>query len=181
MVFVIQLKWKFLEKRMINKAFLSLGSNIGIRIDNLNNAINFLDKYSIEVLKKSSIYKSSPMYNLNQDFFYNMIIEVRTTLLPFELLKNIKKIEKNMGRELSVNENMPRIIDIDILTYKNIEINSKKLVIPHNKLSERKFVLLPWEEVAPNYYISSLGKTVKQLLDALDDISEVEKIEKELV
>jgi 2-amino-4-hydroxy-6-hydroxymethyldihydropteridine diphosphokinase len=167
---------------MTNRIFLSLGSNIGNKLQNLNNAINALEENdNINIVIKSDIYKTSPMYNLDQNDFYNMVIEITTKLSPSELLGMIKFIELKLGRQLSLKRNMPRLIDIDILTFNDIVLNTKTLTIPHGKLSERRFVLLPWEEIASNFYIPKLKKQVKDILKSLYDNYEVVKLKKELI
>ena len=167
---------------MNSNVFLSLGSNIGDKIHNLTSAIEALNENnSINILIKSNIYKTSPMYNNNQTDFYNMIIKIGTSLSPSELLGMIKFIELKLGRKTSKRRNMPRVIDIDILTFNDEELNTEVLTIPHQRLYERKFVLLPWEEIAPDYYISQLRKRVKELLRDIDDDNKIKILKKELI
>jgi len=167
---------------MNNNVFLSLGSNIDNKVQNLNNAIRALNENNcINILMKSSIYKTSPMYNDRQNDFYNMVIKIETNLYPSELLGFVKFFELKLGRKISKIRNMPRLIDIDILTFNDYELRSEALTIPHEKLFERKFVLLPWEEIAPDHYIPSLKMSVKDLLNNINDSNEVIMLEKELI
>ena len=107
------------------------------------------------------------MYNKNQRDFYNMVIEIETTLLPNKLLNYLKGIEKKMGRETTKKRNLPRIIDIDILSYSDQSISTETLTIPHKKLDERLFVLKPWNDIDPDFLVPKLNKKVKQILKVL--------------
>ncbi len=152
----------------MNKVFLGLGSNLGNKLENLKKSITRISLNDhIEILSRSNIYESKPMYNLKQDDFLNMVVEIETNFEPFDLLKYIKNIEILLGRSLNQKHNYPRFIDIDILDYENHLINSPELTIPHPKLFERMFVLKPWSEISPNYVINN-GKTVKDLMLLLD-------------
>ena len=152
----------------MHKVFLSLGSNLGDKLENLNNAITKISlNEHIKISLCSNIYQSKPMYNLNQDDFLNMVIEIETNFRPIELMKYIKDIEILLGRSLDQKHNYPRIIDIDILDYENQFFNTPELTIPHPKLFERMFVLKPWSEISPDYVINN-GKTIKDLMLLLD-------------
>tara|TARA_Y100001970_G_scaffold73111_1_gene92720 strand:- start:281 stop:778 length:498 start_codon:yes stop_codon:yes gene_type:complete len=152
----------------MHKVFLSLGSNLGDKLENLNNAITKISlNEHIKISSCSNIYQSKPMYNLNQDDFLNMVIEIETNFRPLELMKYIKDIEILLGRSLDQKHNYPRIIDIDILDYENQLFNTPELTIPHPKLFERMFVLKPWSEISPDYVINN-GKTIKDLMLLLD-------------
>ena len=152
----------------MHKVFLSLGSNLGDKLENLNNAITKISlNEHIKISSCSNIYQSKPMYNLNQDDFLNMVIEIETNFRPIELMKYIKDIEILLGRSLDQKHNYPRVIDIDILDYENQLFNTPELTIPHPKLFERMFVLKPWCEISPDYVINN-GKTIKDLMLLLD-------------
>ena len=153
--------------------YLGLGTNIGDKYNNLVATIKRIDQHPhIWVTNSSFIYESEPMYNLNQDKFYNMAIEIETNLVPIELLNYIKQIELNLGRKNTNLKNSPRIIDIDILAYKNLHINSKILTVPHPLIAERKFVIKPWNDIAPNFIIPGLETRVCDLLNSTVDISD---------
>ena len=152
----------------MHKVFLSLGSNLGDKLENLNNAITKISlNEHIKISSCSNIYQSKPMYNLNQDDFLNMVIEIETNFRPIELMKYIKDIEILLGRSFDQKHNYPRVIDIDILDYENQLFNTPELTIPHPKLFERMFVLKPWSEISPDYVINN-GKTIKDLMLLLD-------------
>ena len=161
---------------MENVSYLSLGTNIGDKLDNLKCAINHLSSCeNINVIEKSYIYESEPLYNLNQDKFFNIVLKIRTSLLPLELLSSCQKIEKNMGRQIETKKNSPRIIDIDILLYNKEKINTKQLVIPHADMLNRKFVLLPLYDVDPNIILSN-NKNIKDILTVVNDSSNIVKL-----
>ncbi|MGE5574853.1 MAG: 2-amino-4-hydroxy-6-hydroxymethyldihydropteridine diphosphokinase [Ignavibacteria bacterium] len=154
------------------KAYVSFGSNIGDREANIRRAIGFL-KQRTNLIKTSSIYETKPMYFENQEQFLNCVTEIDTELKPIELLGFLKNVEKQMGRK-EAERNGPRIIDIDILFYGNHIINENTLAIPHPKIQERAFVLVPFAEIEPNFFHPKLKKNISRLLSELKyDKSEV--------
>ena len=163
----------------MNKVFLSLGTNIASRKANLAKAINMLSQIkNILIASKSSLYKTNPLYNCNQNHFLNQVIEIYTSLAPKKLLKEIKSIEALMGRDIKNGHNMPRIIDIDILTFENISLSSKDLTLPHPRILERKFVLMPWQEIAPDYILDGQTLSIKELYNnSLRNIFKNQKVE----
>lgn len=144
--------------------YLSLGSNLGNRQDNLNKALELLSQ-RLKVEKVSSIYDTEPVGNIEQPRFLNLACQVYTTLAPMELLALAKGIELKLGRTLG-RANAPRPIDIDILLYGDQVIETPELVIPHPRLTERAFVLIPLAEIAPDLVHPVNGKTVKELMKA---------------
>ena len=137
---------------MNNNVYIGLGSNIGDKMKNLINAINYLKiNKNIIINKTSSIYVTDPKYFIKQNNFHNMVLSLSTDLEPLDLLDYTQSIEKKMGRKKSSKKNRPRIIDIDILAYNSIELNLNNLVIPHPSISERKFILVPFNEISPNF------------------------------
>ena len=157
----------------MNNVLLSLGSNLGKRKQNIQNCIDSLNNSeNIKVVGISSLYESSPMYNLNQEDFINCVIEIETFLKPLELLKYNQLIEKDMGRVRDSTRNQPRKIDIDILTYNNEIVDEKKLKIPHPRIGERKFVLKPLFELKGNISIPGNVKKIEDLIKELDKNSD---------
>ncbi|MAJ44219.1 MAG: 2-amino-4-hydroxy-6-hydroxymethyldihydropteridine diphosphokinase [Candidatus Marinimicrobia bacterium] len=149
-------------------AFLGLGSNVGNRLLNLSNSILKLKNIGIKIEIESPIYKTTPMYKLNQNNFYNQVIKINTDFKPNELLEQVKQIELKMGRNLNAEKNSKRIIDIDILTFGNFIIKTNDLKIPHPLLHERQFVLQPWRDIAEEYIVVGYKKSVNQLLLSLN-------------
>ena len=144
--------------------YLSLGSNLGNRQDNLNKALELLSQ-RLKVEKVSSTYDTEPVGNIEQPRFLNLACQVYTTLAPMELLALAIGIELKLGRTLG-RANAPRPIDIDILLYGDQVIETPELVIPHPRLTERAFVLIPLAEIAPDLVHPVNGKTVKELMKA---------------
>ncbi len=129
--------------------YLGLGSNLGDRQANIEKAIHLLNEKGIEVLKQSTLIETDPVGGPPQGKFLNAAIEVKTQLSPQELLQQLKTIEKKMGRVKTVHHG-PRPIDIDILIYDDVKIETEELTIPHPKIFEREFVLKPLREIAPH-------------------------------
>jgi len=129
----------------LNSIYLSLGSNIGDKADNLKTAIKKLSQI-LEIKKISSIYETEPLLHQNQDNFLNIIAEVSYSQKAENLLINIKDIEKKMGREATFRFG-PRIIDIDIIFFNCQEINEDNLTIPHKEWKNRLFVIAPLYEI----------------------------------
>lgn len=131
--------------------YLSLGSNLGNKSNNINKAIDFLRKLpKIDVLKTSKIIETEPYGKTDQPNFLNCVVEISTTLTPHELLHQCLNIEKIMGRKRTEKWG-PRIIDIDVLFYKDKVIRTTNLVIPHPEIEKRLFVLRPLSEIASNF------------------------------
>lgn len=159
------------------RIFLGLGSNMGNRYQNLKNGIIMLHEHPhIWVTDKSHVYQSPPMYRVDQDEFYNMVVEIDTNLIPVDLLNEIKNIEKKAGRLLERKKNMPRTLDIDILAIGDLQIHSGLLEIPHGGISERIFVLKPWNDIAPNFVVPGQNAMVSEILENTDDDSDVRMV-----
>ena len=139
-------------------SFLSLGSNLGERLDHLSKAITALaNQPKIKVLKVSSVYQTKPVGGPEQDDYLNAVVKIQTELSALELLDVTQSIENNEGRIREVRWG-PRTLDIDVLTYDDLISADEKLTLPHPRISERAFVLVPFFEIDPQATISGLGK-----------------------
>jgi len=146
------------------KVYLSLGSNMGNRQENLDWALDLLSQ-RVRLGKVSSIYETEPIGNINQPRFLNIVCEAYTRLDPTQLLALAKVIETKMGRTGKSNDSRP--IDVDILFYGDQVVDTPELVIPHPLLHERAFVLIPLAEIAPELVHPVMGKTVMELKKTL--------------
>ncbi|MBW0496043.1 hypothetical protein O181_035758 [Austropuccinia psidii MF-1] len=164
-------KFKNQSSASNNIVYLSLGSNLGHRVKNINQAINSLcspiqnNGAGALLLNSSFIYQSIPMYLKNQPLFLNTTCKISTPLSPWELLNTIKKIERDQGRKLENSiRNGPRPIDIDILFFNSQIISHDNLSIPHLSISEREFVLRPLNDIAPNLIHPKLQLSISSIL-----------------
>ena len=147
----------------MKNVFLSLGSNIGEREAQLAEAIQRLEAAGVQVVRKSSVYETEPQDLPDQPWFLNLVLEVETRLSPIQLLTTIQAIEESMGRKRDVPKG-PRTIDIDILLYGVAIVETKDLQIPHPRLAQRRFVLEPLAELAPDLNHPQSGRAMHELL-----------------
>ncbi|NHZ85681.1 MAG: 2-amino-4-hydroxy-6-hydroxymethyldihydropteridine diphosphokinase [Planctomycetia bacterium] len=161
---------------MSEKIYLSLGSNIGDREANLAGAITILGNYQENSeLRSASFFSSEPLFNTDQPVFLNTVVELTTTFTPFEFLDEIKNIERLLGRPNKHEKNAPRTIDIDILIFGESFLETAELTIPHPGIPYRRFVLVPLNELVPNYIIPGWNISIKRLLNRCTDQSKVLK------
>jgi 2-amino-4-hydroxy-6-hydroxymethyldihydropteridine diphosphokinase len=155
-------------------AYISLGSNLGDRAGNLLLGIRGMLDANLEVIRLSQIYETKAVETFAQPAFLNMVAELRGSTLPHpeELLARLLRIEYSLGRTREVVM-APRTIDLDLLLYANETSDTQFLTLPHPRLHRRRFVLVPLNELAPALVHPELNKTISELLEELDDDSDV--------
>ena len=146
--------------------YLALGSNMGNRLSNLKAAVLNLTP-QMTVKQKSSIYETPPWGFTEQDAFLNQVVKVTTYLEPEPLLRHLKRMETALGRVPNF-QNGPRVIDIDILFFDKMIINTPPLVVPHPRLHERAFVLVPLAEIEPDFVHPILQRPINKILEDVD-------------
>ena len=150
---------------------LGLGANLGDPVAQLSHAVDLLGGV-VEVLGVSRVYRSEPVGHRGQPDFFNLVVHGRTSLPPVALLRTVLELERAMGRVRDF-PNSPRIIDIDLLAYGERVVDTPELVLPHPRMAERAFVLLPLAEVAPGWRHPLRGRTARELLQ---EASRLERI-----
>ena len=159
------------------RVFLSLGSNLGDRRALIRSGLKMLAGAGVKVLQVSSLYRTEPVDLRSQPWFINCAAEVETKLSPRELLRVLKSTERALGRRRSTPKG-PRPIDIDILLYENVVVRSPALAIPHARMRDRRFVLVPLREIAPRLLHPATGQTVSAMVRETADASKVVRLKK---
>lgn len=155
--------------------YIALGTNVGEREANLLQALQLLPESGVQIKRVSSIYETEPVDYLEQEWFLNAVLEAQTELDALDLLSALRIIETRMGSKKAFAKG-PRKIDLDILLYGNESIDTPELQVPHPRMLERKFVLIPLAEIAPNLRHPSWKSGVAHLLAATPDHSAVKKL-----
>ena len=148
----------------VKRAYLSLGSNLGKPDKNLEQALALLENNEIRVVARSSIYETEPQDVVDQPWFLNMAVACETRLFPLQLLAATRKVEREMGRVRRVPRG-PRIIDIDILLFGSAVIDTPRLTIPHPRMLDRRFVLEPLLEIAPDLHHPVTKRPLRESLN----------------
>jgi 2-amino-4-hydroxy-6-hydroxymethyldihydropteridine diphosphokinase len=153
----------------VTQAYLSAGSNLGNRKENLEFALKAIAKQNT-ILRVSSIFETEPVGYLDQPWFLNLAVEIETVSAPLELLRECQRIEKSGGR-VRTFLNAPRTLDVDILLFGELAMSDPELVIPHPRMRERRFVLEPLAQIAPDRVHPILKKTIRAILADCPDTS----------
>ena len=155
--------------------YLCLGSNKGDRCRLIEQAVSLLNlSENIKLIRTSALYETEPWGIKNQDWFLNMIAEIKTDLSPEDLLIKCQNIEKTLGRNREKETRWgERSIDIDIIFYDNLISQSELLTVPHPRMHERAFVLIPLMELIPDFVHPVLNKTISDIYDSLEDVEDI--------
>jgi 2-amino-4-hydroxy-6-hydroxymethyldihydropteridine diphosphokinase len=156
----------------MNTAYFLVGGNIGNRENNISLAINLINQNIGKIVRKSSMYQTAPWGNKEQPDFLNQVLQIKTKLNAGQCMEQILIIENKIGRVRTI-KNAPRAIDIDILFYNDEVINSPNLTVPHPQIEKRRFVLIPMNELSPNFMHPVLHKSINYLLSTCTDPLEV--------
>ena len=159
---------------MKKTAHLGLGSNLGDRAAHLEQALEALSAAGLTLLRRSSLYATEPVGFAPQHWFLNCVVEAETELMPRQLLRATQEVERSLGRRRMVR-NGPRAVDVDILLYGSTVVSMPDLEIPHPRMAERRFVLVPLREIAAGLRHPTLRRSVAELLAATPDRSEVRR------
>ena len=155
------------------RAYLGLGGNIGNVKENMQEALRLLQaNNAVKLIKQSSYYETAPVGFEQQEWFINIVIEIETGLPPYELLELCNKVEHQLKRERLIRWG-PRTIDIDILLYEGFKSNEPKLIVPHPRMQERAFVMIPLLEIAPDLKIK--GQSLKEIVNHISN-QEIRKL-----
>ncbi len=154
--------------------YISLGSNLGDRAAQIARAVKALAAAGVRIARKSSLYSTEPVDVRTQSWFLNCVLEAETDLMPRQLLHVLQEVERSLGRKKLVRRG-PRAIDIDLLLYGTSVVRAPELEVPHPRMAERRFVLVPLVELAPMLRHPTLRKTVAELLAETRDRSSVRR------
>ncbi len=154
----------------MHRAYIGIGSNMGDKQANCENGIAVLaDGTNTTVKARSLFYRTEPMYVADQDWFVNAVVQIETVLDPDELLDVLQSVQRLAGRNHDAVRFGPRLLDMDILFYDDRVIQTQRMVVPHPRLHERRFVLQPLCDISPDMVHPVLKKDMKTLLDSLAD------------
>ncbi len=149
---------------MTKTVYLGLGSNIGDRANHLRRALEQLEASDLRIVRTSPVYETEPVEYTKQPWFLNQVAEAQTELFPLQLLARTARVERELGRVRGIAKG-PRVIDIDVLFFGRAIVRTAKLKIPHPGIAERRFVLIPLADLAPDLRHPGTRKTVREMLE----------------
>jgi 2-amino-4-hydroxy-6-hydroxymethyldihydropteridine diphosphokinase len=149
---------------VIKTVYLGLGSNIGDREEHLRRAVEELQGPDLRIVRLSPLYETEPMEYTQQPWFVNLVAEAETELFPMQLLARLGRVERALGRVRGIPKG-PRVIDIDILFFGRAVVRTAKLEVPHPRIAERRFVLAPLADLAPDLRHPGSRKTIREMLE----------------
>ena len=153
--------------------YISVGSNLGSKLENCQKGVEALIRSgSTSLIKQSGIYKTDPVGYKDQDWFVNYVIKIETNLDPFQLWRELEDIQRKTGRVHNPIRYGPRMLDLDIILYDDMVINSPELIIPHPRMHKRRFVLKPICDIDPQIVHPVIEKDMQYLLDTLNDVEQ---------
>ena len=153
----------------MHSAYISVGSNLGDKLENCQRGVASLTRHGCEVTAQSGIYRTEPVDYLDQDWFINYVVQIETQLQPLQLLAALQTIQRESGRGSDEIRFGPRILDLDIILYDTITFNTSQLIIPHPRMHKRRFVLQPLCDIDPTLIHPVLKMDMQSLLNSLDD------------
>ena len=159
----------------MKRAYLSLGSNLGDRRANIRQALGRLEAQGVRAVRVSSLYKTEPVGYKAQPWFLNCVAEIETDLMPLQLLRRCRAVERELGRRPGLRGG-PRPIDLDILLYERAVVQLPEVTVPHPRMAERRFVLVPLNELAAQVRHPVTQQTVADMLHETADHSQVVKL-----
>jgi 2-amino-4-hydroxy-6-hydroxymethyldihydropteridine diphosphokinase len=160
----------------MKSVYLLLGTNLGDRFDNLEKAVQLLAQQTGEVTQKSAVYETAPWGVNDQPPFLNQVVNLQTEMAPDVLLEKVLDIEQQLGRK-RLRKWGERLIDIDILYFEDMIINAERLQVPHPELHNRRFTLVPLQEIAPDFIHPIFAQTTTELLEECPDKLEVKQVQ----
>jgi len=163
-------------RKSLHRVYLSIGSNLGNRTENLEQSVSLVEQAIGPARQMSAVYESEAWGFLSENRFYNMCMEVETTLPPYEVMHHLLQIEDRMGRERSADGYQDRTIDLDLLFYDDLVMDTPDLVLPHPGIPERRFVLVPLAEIAQGFIHPVLNISVAELLEKCPDPGDIEPV-----
>jgi len=160
----------------VHQLILSLGGNLGNKSEIFSETSDLIENEIGKVIKTSPVYETQPWGFVSENLFWNQVMLVETSLLPSEVLQKIGEIEKYFGRKRTEGIYLSRKMDIDILFYDNLVMDTSELTIPHRHIPKRRFVLAPLCDILPGLVHPENGKTMAEMLAECTDISDISRV-----